>query len=418
MLQTLTEHFETWLLESRKQSGDFIVVLLDKILVGAALLSASDIHFQPSRNGVEIRFRIDGVLHILGCLPLEHSAQIAARLKVFAGLLTYKVDVPQEGRVRSGRVAGIAQEMRISSAPTLFGERIVVRFFSPENQCQSIESLGFEESIQQHLRETVARRSGAVLIVGPSGSGKTTTAYALLRELANCRETIRSIVSLEDPIEHAIDGVAQIEISSYFDSGGAEHNEKSRTLTLDRMLQYMMRQDPEVLMVGEIRERRTAEAAFQAALTGHLLISTFHGGSAAESIGRFLELGIEPFVLRSSIAFLLCQRLLRRLCSCSAKVEQPLKIRLQGNNLTVRQYFEPCGCSNCGGTGYAGRIPVAEILPLENEEIAHAILERRATGTLQQLALQQGMIPLVDNVVRCIETGSTSPLEAKRVLGH
>ncbi|MDR3198913.1 MAG: Flp pilus assembly complex ATPase component TadA [Planctomycetaceae bacterium] len=418
MLQTVAEHFETWLRESRKQPGDFIVVLIDKILAGAAALSASDIHFQPSRNGVEVRFRIDGVLHILGCLPLEHSGQIAARLKVFAGLLTYKVDVPQEGRVRSGRIEGIAQEMRISSAPTLFGERIVVRFFSPENQHQSIESLGFEEPVRQLLHETVTRRSGAVLIVGPSGSGKTTTAYAMLRELANSGETTRSIVSLEDPIEHAIDGVAQIEVSSRSDSGGAEHGEKFRTLSLDRMLQYMMRQDPEVLMVGEIRERRTAEAAFQAALTGHLLISTFHGGSAAESIGRFLELGIEPFVLRSSIAFLLCQRLLRRLCSCSKKTEQQLEIRLQGNNLTVRQYFEPCGCSYCGGTGYTGRIPVAEILPLENEEIARAILERRATGILQQLAREQGMIPLVENVVRCIERGQTSLPEAKRVLGY
>ncbi|MDR1268983.1 MAG: Flp pilus assembly complex ATPase component TadA [Planctomycetaceae bacterium] len=415
---TLTEHFETWLRESREQSGDFIVALIDKILAGAAVLSASDIHFQPGRNGIEVRFRIDGVLHILGCLPLEHSGQIAARLKVFAGLLTYKVDVPQEGRVRSGRIEGVAQEMRISSAPTLFGERIVVRFFSPENQCQSIESLGFEKPVQQYLHEAVARRSGAVLIVGPSGSGKTTTAYALLRELAYCRETTRSIVSLEDPIEHAIDGVAQIEVSSRPDSGGTEHGEKFRTLTLDRMLQYMMRQDPEVLMVGEIRERRTAEAAFQAALTGHLLISTFHGGSAVESIGRFLELGIEPFVLRSSIAVLLCQRLLRRLCSCSEKVEQQLEIRLQGKNLTVQHYFEPRGCPCCGGTGYAGRIPVSEILPLENEEIARAILERRATGTVQLLAQEQGMTPLVDNVVRRIETGLTSPLEAKRVLGH
>ncbi|MDR2757471.1 MAG: Flp pilus assembly complex ATPase component TadA [Planctomycetaceae bacterium] len=417
MLQTIAELFETWFCESRKQSDDFIVVLINKILVGAAALSASDIHFQPGRNGVEIRFRIDGVLHILGCVPLEHSSQIAARLKVFAGLLTYKVDVPQEGRVRSGRVEGIAQEMRISSAPTLFGERIVVRFFSPENQCQSIESLGFEEPVQQYLHEVITRRSGAVLIVGPSGSGKTTTAYALLRELAHCRETTRSIVSLEDPIEHAIDGVAQIEVSSHPDSGKTEHNEKSRTLSLDRMLQYMMRQDPEVLMVGEIRERRTAEAAFQAALTGHLLISTFHGGSAAESIGRFLELGIEPFVLRNSIAFLFCQRLLRRLCSCSKKIEQQLEIRLQGKNLRVQQYFEPCGCSECGGTGYAGRIPIAEILPIENEVIARAILERSATRIIQQLAQEQGMTSIVENVARRLETGQTSLLEAKRVLG-
>jgi type II secretory ATPase GspE/PulE/Tfp pilus assembly ATPase PilB-like protein len=418
MSQTVAEHFETWLLESRKHSGDFIVALIDKILIGAVSLSASDIHFQPGRNGIEVRFRLDGVLHILGSLPLEHSAQIAARLKVFAGLLTYKADVPQEGRVRSGRIVGVDQELRISSAPTLFGERIVVRFFSPENQCQSIESLGFEEPVRQLLYETVARRSGAVLITGPSGSGKTTTAYAMLRELVHCSETPRSIVSLEDPIEHAIDGVAQIEVSSHPDLAGLEHGEKFRTLTLDRMLQYMMRQDPEVLMVGEIRDRRTAEAAFQAALTGHLLISTFHAGSAAESVGRFLELGIEPFVLRSSVAFLLCQRLLRRLCSCAKKVEQTLEFRLQGQQWTVQHYFEPYGCSCCNGTGYSGRIPVAEILPLENEEIARAILERHATGTLQQLAQKQGMKPLAEGVVHRIETGLTSPLEAKRVLGH
>lgn len=406
------EYFERWKNEAGKSGGDPVVALLDAVLRGAVEFSAGDVHFQPGRDGVEVRFRLDGVLHVLGRLPLENAGQIAARLKVFAGLLTYRTDIPQEGRVRSGRIPGVDREMRISAAPSLYGERIVVRFFPDEDRCRYVDALGFTPEIEDALRGVLRRRSGAVLIVGPAGSGKTTTAYALLRELARPEGPVRSIVSLEDPVEQAIDGVAQIEVSSR-----TGRSDIDRELSLDRMLQYMMRQDPEVLMVGEIRERRTAEAAFQAALTGHLLISTFHAGSAVEAVGRFLELKIEPFVLRSSVAFVLCQRLLRKLCSCAAWKNGPLEISLQGKEYALTGYREAAGCAACGGTGYAGRVPVAEILPLENEEIVHALLGRRATATLRRLALRHGMISLADNACALAAAGVTSPLEVKRILG-
>ncbi len=408
----LHEKFVAWQTDVEKAGSDRVVAMIDAILRGAVALAASDVHFQPGRNGVEIRFRIDGVLHVLGRMPLENSPQIAARLKVFAGLLTYRTDTPQEGRVRSDRIEGVNREMRISTAPSLYGERVVVRFFSEESRCQYIDSLGFSREIEEQLKQALQRRSGAVLIVGPAGSGKTTTAYAMLRELARPAGPVRSIVSLEDPIEHAIDGVAQIEIAPNDATSG------TKSMTLDRMLQYMMRQDPEILMVGEIRERKTAEAAFQAALTGHLLISTFHAGSAVEAVGRFLELKIEPFVLRSSIAFVLCQRLLRKLCSCAEWVENPLEICLNGTKFTFKNYREARGCENCGGTGYAGRIPFAEILPLDNEEVVNALLNRQSTTTIQRLALQHGMVSLAENAASLITVGLTSPLEAKRVLGH
>ena len=407
------ELFKHRLRQADETKGDAIVAVIDRILLGAQTLAASDVHFQPSKHGVEVRLRLDGVLHVFGTLPLEHAEQIAARLKVLAGLLTYKIDVPQEGRVKAGKLDAIDREMRVSTAPTLYGERVVVRFFSSSNECRFIESLGFETKIQERLRDALQRRSGVMLITGPSGSGKTTTAYALLRELAERNGVVRSIVSLEDPVEHAIDGVAQIEVSSRPENDG----EKSRSMPLGKMLRYMMRQDPEILMVGEIRDRSTADAAMQAALTGHLLLSTFHAGSAVEAVGRFLELGLEPFVLRSSLAFVLCQRLVRRLCRCKTEKNAELEMRLHDTPFFLKRYFEPTGCPDCGGTGFCGRLPVAEILPLDNEELAYAIFERQSTKTIRQLARRHGMTTLEQNMGKLVEDGVTSPLEAKRVLG-
>lgn len=419
MTQNVTSTFESWLKQPAGQQGDPVVGVIDRILLGAQRFSASDVHFQPSRDAVEVRLRLDGVLHVFGTLPLENAQQIAARLKVLAGLLTYKVDTPQEGRVRAGKIEGLDREMRISTAPTLYGERVVVRFFASSATHHTLASLGFDQPIQDQLQKALQRRHGAMLITGPSGSGKTTTAYALLRELVeqstDMIDGVRSIVSLEDPVEHAIDGVAQMEVSSRPDDAAGD--DRSRSMPLGKMLRYMMRQDPEILMIGEIRDRNTADAAMQAALTGHLLISTFHAGSAEDAVGRFLELGIEPFVLRSSLSFVLCQRLVRTLCHCRTKTAGRLELRLHDESFQLQQYFEPAGCPDCGGAGFIGRIPVAEILPLDDETVIHAILDRQSTAAIRRLAREHGMETISESVQRLIESGVTSPLEAKRVLG-
>ena len=390
---------------SQKTDGDFVVALTERILTEAALSNVSDVHFQPEKNGMEIRFRTDGVLHRIGTVPAERTPQFAARLKVLADLLTYKTNVPQEGRVRAGRVPNIVKEMRISTTPTLHGERVVIRFFSEETQYHYPDELGFPDDIQVRLKHAVRKNSGAVLITGPAGSGKTTTAYALLRELADRGETLRSIVTLEDPIEHALDGIAQSEISSQGDR------------TLGEMIKYMMRQDPEVLFVGEIRDRATAEAAFQSALTGHLLITTFHAGGVAEAVGRLCELGIEPFVLRSVISCVLSQRLVRKLCDCAEIVDRnEPEYRLNGKWLNG-EYRVPKGCEACGGTGYRGRIPLAEALPLENDDVMRTLLDRNDTTALREAAIHNGMVSLESRAFALIESGATSPQEIWRVFG-
>lgn len=397
--------FGGWIEETKASKEDFIVAIIDRILRETSMSGASDLHFQPGRKSLEIRFRLDGVLHPLGELSPEYAPRIAARLKVLAELLTYQVSTPQEGRVRPDRLPGVSKEIRISTAPTLFGERIAVRFFSEETQLSFPEQLGFPNDIQSGILDAIGKNGGAVLLCGPAGSGKTTTAYALLRELALRGENLRSIITLEDPVEHVLDHVAQIEVSSRSE------------LPLGEMIKYMLRQDPEVLFVGEIRDLHTAQTALQAALSGHLLLSTFHAGSAVEALGRLREIGIEPFVLRSGISYVLCQRLLRKLCSCAKTVHEPLKIRIDRETFQSDEYKIPQGCSECGGTGYQGRILISESLPLENEELMRNLLEKREVQVLQESAIAHGMIPLAQRAFSLLESGITSPLEIDRIFG-
>ena len=404
---TTTPHLiERWQDGLQRDNGDFVPVVLERILAEAARSDVSDAHFQPGKHGTEVRFRQDGVLQILGSLPAELTAQVAARLKVLANLLTYKIDAPQEGRIRSGVVPGVEKEMRVSTVPTLYGERVVVRFFSEETRYQYADELGLPPDIRDRLLQSARRNSGAILLTGPSGSGKTTTAYALLRELADRGETTRSIVTLEDPIEHALEGIAQVEIR------------RNHDLTLDKMIKYMMRQDPEVLFVGEIRDRMTAEAAMQAALTGHLLITTFHAGSAAESIGRLSEIGIEPFALRSGISCVLCQRLVRKLCAaCAEKQSGHITLTIGRERFDVLEYSLPKGCERCKGTGYAGRILLTESLPLENVNVMRAMFDRPDMQAIAEMAVQNGMIPMSVRAIALIESHESSPGEIRRVFG-
>lgn len=396
---------ELWQREVRQSKDDFVVAIVRRILIEAADGNVSDVHFQPGKEGMEIRFRQDGVLHRIGMLPKETIPQVAARLKVLADLLTYKTNVPQEGRVRADRIPGIGKEVRISSAPTLYGERLAVRFFAEEHRFRYPEQLGLSEDIQTSLLNAIQKKSGALLITGPAGCGKTTTAYALLRQLADRGEALRSIITLEDPVEHALDGVAQIEAGS--------QNE----LSLQELIKYMMRQDPEVLLVGEIRDRQTAEAALQASLTGHLLISTFHAGNAVDAVGRLFELGIEPYVLRSGISRILSQRLVRKLCSCGETAREPLFAEMDSNRYEFMSYRMPKGCPECNGTGYRGRTLIAESLPLERDEVVRSLLDRKDSMALRKIALKNGMIPLADRAAGLIEAGTTSPLEIRRVFG-
>ncbi len=260
--------------------------VVERVLAEAQKAGASDVHFQPGADGLELRWRVNGVLQPVGLLPVKLAPNVVARLKVLAELLTYRNDVPQEGRIRG--VPGEV-EMRLSTFPTVFGEKAVVRMFAAPGRFLRLDDLGLPGEVRDGLSHVLDETSGAVVLSGPAGSGKTTTIYACLRELAARRPGERSLATLEDPVESVVAGVSQSQVNP------------AAGLTLESGLKSLLRQDPEVIAIGEIRDKETAEIALQAALTGHLILTTFHAGSACEVIGRFLDMGIEPYAVRSGL---------------------------------------------------------------------------------------------------------------------
>ncbi|MEE8451056.1 MAG: GspE/PulE family protein [Thermoguttaceae bacterium] len=420
MLQSVSDRLIGEFARLDPADSRFAVDVVDRLLTAARTHRASDLHLQPTSRGLDVQFRIDGVLRRITTFPPEVAPNIVSRLKVLAELLTYQTDLPQEGRIRLSGSDGASGsngspgndgedrssedtgvEMRVSTFPTLHGERAVVRFFGRDGRFERLDDLGLHDDLAMPLSELLGQTSGAILVSGPAGSGKTTTAYACLRELAGRNQGARSLVSIEDPIEVAVDGVAQSQVNP------------TAGLDLATGLRFLMRQDPEVIMVGEIRDRATAEAALQASLTGHLLLSTFHAGSAAETVGRLSDMGIEPYVLRSGVLAILCQRLVRRLCSCARESDDADDLL----GLSVGHAMVPVGCEACGGTGYRGRFLLAEMLVTTRTELGRAILSRSDSAQLEQLAVESGMVTRWDRARRAVEAGETSPAEVRRVLG-
>ncbi len=292
-------------------------------------------------------------------------------------------------------------EMRVSTFPTLHGERAVVRFFGSSSLYQRLDDLGLPADMLSALRNLLVETSGAIVISGPAGSGKTTSAYACLREIAQQTCGSRSMVSIEDPIEVALDGVAQAQVNP------------QAGLDLSSGLRFLMRQDPEVIFVGEIRDRATADAAMQASLTGHLLLTTFHAGSAAETVSRLLDMGIEPYILRSGLLAVLNQRLLRGLCDCAQDSNDP-EDRL---GLDVRRVRRAVGCEACRGTGFLGRFLIVELVVLKHSDLGRAVLSRADTAELEKLAIAAGMVSRWARACQAVEAGRTSAAEVRRVLG-
>ena len=377
---------------------------MQAVLKLAQQAQASDVHLQPVEHGLEWKWRIDGVLQRLGTFPLEAAPNIVARLKVLAGLLTYRTDTPQEGRIRPASATETAAgepEMRVCTFPTLYGERAVVRFFAQSGRFSDLQSLGLPAELQADLARLLRQTSGAILIAGPAGSGKTTTLYACLRAMAADEDTPRCLMSIEDPIESSVAGVSQSQVNS------------AAGFTLESGLKSLLRQDPEVLMVGEIRDPATAALAIQASLSGHQLLTSLHAGSAAGAVSRLLDMGLEPYQLQSGLLAILAQRLLRRLCECCLPSDSPA----DQLGLPVEKCWLPVGCSQCLGTGYQGRFMLAEMLIPGTTALGRAILSRADTSTLHQLAVQNGMAPHWKRACEAVSTGLTSPAEVRRVLG-
>jgi general secretion pathway protein E len=379
-------------------SPKYATEAVERILAEARAAGASDVHLLPTAEGLELAWRIDGVLQQVARLPAKLAPNIVARLKVLADLLTYRTDVPQEGRIKAAP-GGV--EMRVSTFPTLFGEKAVVRMFAAPGRFLRLDDLGLPVAVRDELSRGLDETSGAIVLSGPAGSGKTTTIYACLRELSGRSGGERSLASLEDPIEAVVPGVAQAQVNP------------AAGLTLESGLKSLLRQDPEVIAIGEIRDKATAEVALQAALTGHLILTTFHAGSACEVIGRLLDMGIEPYVVRSGLRAVVAQRLVRRLCSCAQPATRPEELL----GLPVQKAEVPRGCDACGGTGYSGRTVLAEMLLQETDELARAILARSDVRHLEQVAVAAGMVNRWERACAAVQAGLTSPAEIRRILG-
>ncbi|RUL88075.1 GspE/PulE family protein [Tautonia sociabilis] len=384
-------------------SPRFATEAVDLLLAASRRAGASDLHLQPTPEGLVAQVRIDGVLQPLAVLPASMAPNVVARLKVLAELLTYRTDIPQEGRIRAepGR-----PETRVSTFPTLHGERAVVRLFAESGRLLDLDELGLAPDVLAGLRLALEETSGLIVLSGPAGSGKTTTLYACLRALAASSGGHRCIASLEDPIEAAVPGVVQAQVNP------------QAGFALDSGLRSLLRQDPEVIAVGEIRDPSTAEVAFQAALTGHLVLTTFHSGSAAGAVGRLSDMGIEPYLLRSGLRAILSQRLVRLLCdSCarplsSSAADDPARL-----GLPISSGRAPVGCDSCRGTGYLGRSPLAELLVPGRGAVARAVLSRADVDRIESAAVSAGMVPLWERALSAASDGTTSPAEIRRVLG-
>ncbi len=388
------------LLKLDHKNPRYAVDAVDWILERSRAEGASDVHFQPTRDGLEIRRRIDGVLEPVAILPATIAANVVARLKVLANLLTYKNDIPQEGRIRAPRGD---VEIRVSTFPTLHGERAAARLFPGSGRYARLADLGLPADLARTIERLLAETSGAIVLSGPSGSGKSTTIHACLREIISISQGEHCLMSLEDPVEVAIEGVSQSQVDS------------AAGFDLATGLRSLVRQDPDVLAVGEIRDRTTAEITFEASLTGRLVLTTFHAGDTSGAITRLLEMGIEPYLIRGGVLAIVSQRLVRSLCGCAIDADPTDPAVALG--LDLKSARIATGCDRCGGSGYRDRFPLAELLEPSDETIGRAILDRADRAAIERIAKDKGMITLWDRAVTSIESGRTSAGEIRRVLG-
>jgi type II secretory ATPase GspE/PulE/Tfp pilus assembly ATPase PilB-like protein len=367
-----------------------VVGIVDELLHQAVAAGASDIHFEPTGADLKVKYRLDGVLNPVESLPAAVAENMIARLKVLGGLLTYRNDIPQEGRLElNGSTSDRVTDVRLAVFPTIHGQRAVVRLFYRHEELLELESLGFGASIESGLKAIAAQSQGVLLVTGPAGSGKSTTLAALLRHIARVLPG-KSIVTLEDPVEIRIEGVTQVPITPH------------GQMTFPTALRSLLRQDPQVLMIGEIRDAETARIAIEAGLTGHLLMSTLHSGTPAGALLRLLEMGIEPYQVTSSISAVVSQRLVRKLCErCK---------RQSGGG------YEPVGCPACLGTGFHGRTLIAEMVRLDSE-LRKAVLAKADLDQLEALLKAKGHATVFADGQRLVETGVTTRAELQKACG-
>jgi type IV pilus assembly protein PilB len=380
-----------------------IIKIVNGILIKAIKLGASDIHFEPYETLFRVRYRIDGVMLRAMTLPLKIKNALVSRLKIMSRLDIAEKRLPQDGRIKLRLGKGREMDFRVSVLPTLFGEKVVLRLLDKGALQLDMTKLGFEESSLADLKTAVHRPVGMILVTGPTGSGKTTTLYSALSELNKESE---NIMTAEDPVEYNFMGINQVQM----------HEEIG--LTFASSLRSFLRQDPDIIMVGEIRDFETAQIAIQAALTGHLVLSTVHTNDAPGTIGRLIDMGVEPFLIASAIILILAQRLIRKICSeCKEQIQvHPqllIDLGIPPDEVKTFPVFKGKGCPICSNTGYKGRLGLYEVM-LMKEEIKELILSRASTSEIKKEAVRLGMKTLRQSGIHKIRTGATTVDEVLR----
>ncbi|MGE0143251.1 MAG: GspE/PulE family protein [Planctomycetota bacterium] len=383
-----------------------VVKLLNYLLYQAIRDRASDIHLEPFEGDFKIRYRVDGALFELEAPPPHLAIALVSRVKVMADLDIAETRLPQDGRIEL-TVGGRPVDLRVSTLPTMHGESCVLRVLDRSVVALDIDNLGVYDDTRALLRQLIALPNGIVLVTGPTGSGKTTTLYAMLNE-AN-REDVK-IITVEDPVEYDLDGIVQIPVN---DEIG---------VTYARVLRTILRQDPDVILVGEIRDRETAQTAIEASLTGHLVFSTLHTNDAPSAVARLVDIGVEAFLITGTLRAVIAQRLVRRVCSGCKVHYEPSDEVLRELGLSQRdaggaRFARGKGCEICSFTGYKGRQGIAEVL-IVDERLRRAILDHASTGDLRKLALESGMKTLRQAGLRAVFEGTTSVEEVVRETLH
>jgi type IV pilus assembly protein PilB len=380
-----------------------IIKIVNGILIKAIKLGASDIHFEPYERVFRVRYRLDGVLRREMALPVKIKNAIVSRLKIMARLDIAERRLPQDGRIKLRMAKGREMDFRVSTVPILFGEKVVLRLLDKSALQLDMTKLGFESGSLEELKKAIYKPVGMILVTGPTGSGKTTTLYSVLSELNRESE---NVMTAEDPVEYNFMGINQVQMHD--DIG----------LTFASSLRSFLRQDPDIIMVGEIRDFETAQIAIQAALTGHLVLSTVHTNDAAGTITRLIDMGIEPFLISSSVIMVLAQRLARRICSeCKEqiKVHPQLLIDLGVPPDEAKSFpvYKGKGCPICSNTGYKGRLGLYEVMPMR-EEIKELILGRASASEIKKEALRLGMKTLRQSGIHKVKEGVTTIEEVLR----
>jgi len=412
MMADTTEEEVQILEESEEEIGDLermareatVIKFVNLILRQAVQERASDVHVEPFEKGVRVRYRIDGVLHEISSPPRRLQAAIISRLKIMANLDIAERRLPQDGRIKS-KIAAREIDIRVSTVPTLYGESVVLRLLDRSAMSYTMETIGMLPDARKKMERLISLPHGMILATGPTGSGKTTTLYAALRRAYS---PAKKVITIEDPIEYQLDGINQIQVHPKIG------------LTFANGLRHILRQDPDIIMVGEIRDPETAEIAIHSALTGHLVFSTLHTNDAAGAVTRLLEMGVEPYLVASSVEAVLAQRLVRLICSkCRAPCKDADEIiaKFSENGVKVgraRELHRGRGCEQCKQTGYKGRTGIYELLVMD-DRIRSLVLERAPAGAIRDVACEHGMRTLRQDGWNKVLNGITTAEEVVRV---